>query len=128
VRLRTSAIATQNIRLYGLAAQSRPQENRSRLVPVQSIPSAKGGSRSLATTGGFNVWRNGGSQRTVDVWVRGLREFGAPAGNTMNFVVALYERSRLIAHRLLVLQSRVLRFNPRDDLGFFSSLVGEIGE
>jgi hypothetical protein len=68
-----------------------------------------------------------GSQRSVDLWVRGLREFGAPAGNTMNFVVALYERSRLIAHRLLVLQSRVLRFNPRDDLGFFSSLVGEIG-
>ena len=48
VRLRASAVATQNVRLHRPAAQSRPQKNRSRFVPVQSIPSAKSCSRRLA--------------------------------------------------------------------------------
>ena len=51
--------------------------------------------------------------------------FGVLAGNTMSFVVALYEGSRLVAHSRFVC---VKRFTPRDDLGFLLSLVGEIGQ
>jgi hypothetical protein len=50
MRLRTSGARPQDLRVHRLAAKSRPQENESRFVPVQSIPGAKGCWRSLART------------------------------------------------------------------------------
>jgi hypothetical protein len=50
MRLRTSGVRPQDLRVHRLAAKSRPQENESRFVPVQNVPGAKGCWRSLART------------------------------------------------------------------------------
>jgi hypothetical protein len=47
MRMRTSAVVTQNVRLHRTATQSRSPKNRSRFMPVQNVPSAKSRSRQI---------------------------------------------------------------------------------